>query len=138
MSKWFSGVCAALACFVCTAGEPRKAEVIELSDPPAAVLDLDSLPARNAAEVISPPENAVRNDRLRAAITADGSTFPGSWLLLDGSSSSAPGGFVERYEWKQLRGPSIEILSPSAPQVWLFLAQSGEYRFALRAGSESK
>jgi hypothetical protein len=122
-----------------------RAEILGDDTAPAEVLDAaaaEVLAPWTVAEVVEPeadPSALNPAGRPGAVITAEGRVFPGCWLLLDGSASSAPAGAGGdlRYEWRQSAGPTLELAAKPLAQLrlWLFLMRPGEYRIALRVGN---
>jgi hypothetical protein len=106
--------------------DPNIAEVLDVTPPPQSAL----------GEVIEPePEDIVapNPDLPTARITSSETPQHGAWLLLDGAQSSNPLRGELQYQWKQ-SGPRLPFLPEelTRPQLWVFLAFPGQYRFSLR------
>ena len=101
----------------------------------AIVLDETPPPSTALGEVIAVEAEPVVSetpDLPRASVTASEVPQQGAWLVLDGSLSSDPLRGELKYQWKQSGGPRLPFLPEelTKPQVWVYLAFAGQYRFA--------
>jgi len=129
-------------CALSECGEPGAGARDDGKAPPAEIVNPEPFdPIRpKIAEVIQRDADTadVSASLPLAIIAADGEAGPGSWMLLDGSSSRNPGKRALEFYWQQSGGPALGLSADALrqPKVWLFLAAEGEYRMTLRVKNE--
>lgn len=99
----------------------------------AALLAAPLARAEAAGEVV--PAEGPADGRPHALPYLDGKPLVGRWACLSGLNSRPGKSPIERYEWRQLKGPPLRFFDAQqeSPRVWTFLERPGEYHLILRA-----
>jgi hypothetical protein len=75
--------------------------------------DGNATSASTEIRIVEPPSAIAGPDRI---------VYAGAFVVMTGSASEDPNGYIGGYEWKQISGPEVALTNASSPQAAAFIA----------------